>query len=259
MEKLFFFTNDGFNLAATLHLPGEIPEGGAPAVLMCHGLTGNRIEAHCLFVKTSRALAAAGVAALRFDFRGSGESEMSFSDVSILTELSDAHAALNRLRMSAGVDQERLGVLGLSMGGAVTALLVGERPDVKSAALWSAVAHFAERIKENYSLEVKEAVKARGVHDRGGYAFGPVFAADAMKVRPLETIAQSRAPVLVVHGTEDETVPFDEAHAFHAALSARDGCRAELELFEGADHTYTAYDHEQAVIRRTVAWFQETL
>ena len=43
MEELFYFENDGFRLAASLHLPEASVEGGAPAVVIFHGLTGHRI------------------------------------------------------------------------------------------------------------------------------------------------------------------------------------------------------------------------
>src|SRR2546426_5960176 len=53
---------------------------GGPGVVLFHGFTGDRMESHWLFVKCSRALALAGIASLRFDFYGSGESEGEFSE-----------------------------------------------------------------------------------------------------------------------------------------------------------------------------------
>ncbi|HIE24547.1 MAG TPA: alpha/beta fold hydrolase [Anaerolineales bacterium] len=44
-----------------------------PAVLICHGFAGNRVESHFIFVKVARRLANAGFFVLRFDFRGFGE------------------------------------------------------------------------------------------------------------------------------------------------------------------------------------------
>ena len=73
MEQCREFLSAGQRVVATLHLP---PTGPAPGVVMCHGFTGHRIEAHFLFVKAARALCAAGLAVLRFDFR-SGRARVS--------------------------------------------------------------------------------------------------------------------------------------------------------------------------------------
>ena len=59
---------------------------GGPGVVLFHGFTGDRMESHWLFVKCSRALARAGIASLRFDFYGSGESEGEFSEVTLQGE-----------------------------------------------------------------------------------------------------------------------------------------------------------------------------
>jgi len=70
MERLIAFRNQGQRLYGMLHRPEGVAI--APAVVLCHGFTGQRIESHRLFVKMARDLAAHGIAALRFDFRGSG-------------------------------------------------------------------------------------------------------------------------------------------------------------------------------------------
>ena len=72
-EELIHFTNEDLRLYGMLHRPEGA--GPHPAVMILHGFTGQRIEPHRLFVKLARQLVAAGIAALRFDFRGSGESE----------------------------------------------------------------------------------------------------------------------------------------------------------------------------------------
>ena len=115
MQRAHGFANEGQQIAGTLHLPNGV--GPHPGVLLCHGFTGMRLEAHFLFVKMSRALERAGFASLRFDFRGSGESEGEFREMTVETEVSDALKAVDVFCEVPEVDGGRIGVIGLSLGG----------------------------------------------------------------------------------------------------------------------------------------------
>ena len=117
MQKALYFRNKGELVAGTLHLPDN--RRRCPGVLMCHGFTGQKSESHFYLVALSRRLAEAGIASLRFDFRGSGESEGEFEDMTPLEEVSDARAALRQLAGIARVDERRLGIFGWSLGGLV--------------------------------------------------------------------------------------------------------------------------------------------
>ncbi|PYV05908.1 MAG: alpha/beta hydrolase, partial [Acidobacteria bacterium] len=116
---------------------------GGPGVVLFHGFTGDRMESHWLFVKCSRALALAGIASLRFDFYGSGESEGEFSEVTLQGEIADARVAIEFFRRQKGINPERTGLLGLSLGGTIAASVAGPAR-AAALALWSALAHPAE-------------------------------------------------------------------------------------------------------------------
>lgn len=111
-----------------------------PGVVFFHGFTGDRMEAHWIFVKCARALANAGIASLRFDFYGSGESEGEFREVTLEGELADGEEAIKFFRRQKDIDPKRVGLVGLSLGGTVAACLA---PRVKGRALvlWAALAH----------------------------------------------------------------------------------------------------------------------
>jgi alpha/beta superfamily hydrolase len=106
-ERLLWIPSGGKRMAGVLHLPAG--RGRAPAVLMLHGFTGHKVETHRLFVRTARQLAASGLIVLRFDFRGSGDSEGEFEEMTIRGEVEDALNALAFLREQRRVDTIRIG------------------------------------------------------------------------------------------------------------------------------------------------------
>src|SRR5881397_966298 len=119
MELNVQFPNrSGKILRGMVHRPAILKSasGRAPGVVFFHGFTGDRMESHWMFVKCSRALAWAGIASLRFDFYGSGESEGEFSEVTLQGEIADARVAIEFFRRQKGINPERTGLLGLSLG-----------------------------------------------------------------------------------------------------------------------------------------------
>jgi uncharacterized protein len=124
MERLEFANRAGYWLRGMIHHPDRHPDqhaGGPaadppPGVVFFHGFTGDRMESHWLFVKFSRALALAGVASLRFDFFGSGESEGEFQQATLESEIADAEDAVDFMRREGDIGSNRLGLLGLSLG-----------------------------------------------------------------------------------------------------------------------------------------------
>jgi dipeptidyl aminopeptidase/acylaminoacyl peptidase len=239
-----------------LHLPAQAG-GQVPAVLLCHGFTGHRGENHRLFVSTARALAAAGIAALRIDFRGSGDSWGEFSFMSIETEVADAIAGVRFLRADRRIDPARVGILGLSLGGCVAAITSGRLGDLKATALWAAVAHpvqiFTGRLAPS---EVEHAL--RHVVDHNGWPVGPAFSRSVQEADPLKEIAGAGGPVLVVHGSADPVVPPSEGESYAAAL-AQAGIEHRHVVIDGADHTFNRLDWTRQVIAETVAWFTAKL
>lgn len=123
MEQFAQFSVDGQRLYGMLHTPdAEAPAQGWPSVVMVHGFTGNRTDHHRLLTLLSRALASRGIASLRFDCRGSGDSHGDFSEMTVSREVEDVQAAASYIRQQPQIDPERVMLLGYSMGGMVATL-----------------------------------------------------------------------------------------------------------------------------------------
>jgi len=255
MQKPLYFENEGQLVAGTLHLPDG--PGPHPGVIFCHGFTGNKGETHFLFVKASRELEAHGIASLRFDFRGSGESDGEFCDMTALTEISDARRAFHVLAEQPEVDAARLGVVGLSLGGMVAACVAGREPGVKSTVLWAAVADMGLMsklfISENHSL-----LETQGWVDIGGLKLGAGFFRDTAKVDPVAEIAASKSPVFIIHGEADTAVPVSHAEKYFAALRKPTRKVSKL-ILHGSDHTFNRVAWEAEAISATALWLEKTL
>ena len=128
--------NQEQQLNGILHSPTGF-DAPCPAIAFFHGFTGTKVEPHRIFVKTARQLASIGFYVLRFDFRGSGDSAGDFSEMTISGEISDAIKSIDVLTAMQGVDPERIGILGLSMGGCVAACVSGQDARVKSTVMWA--------------------------------------------------------------------------------------------------------------------------
>lgn len=122
-----FVAADGKRLAGTLTLP-EIAAPGAPAVVLITGSgPQNRDEElfeHRPFAVIADFLARNGIASLRYDDRGVGQSEGTFGSADIETFKSDAAEAVAFLRSSGGFG--KVGAIGHSEGGTITLMLASE-------------------------------------------------------------------------------------------------------------------------------------
>jgi hypothetical protein len=118
------FPSDGLTLEGVLHrLAGASPY---PAVAVCHPhpLYGGDMH-NSVVVAICEGLAAEGMAALRFNFRGVGGSEGSFGGG--VEERRDVQAALDYLEGEPAVDGGRIGLAGYSFGALVALSAVDER------------------------------------------------------------------------------------------------------------------------------------
>ncbi len=248
------FEVKGQTIAASLHVPETTP---APGVVMCHGFTGTRTEAHFLFVKAARELCAAGMNVLRFDFRGSGESDGTFAKMTVEGEIADAMAAVEFLCAEPTVDPTRIGLLGLSLGGLVAACAAARSERVRALVLWSAVADLMGvfSAREGWD-ELQAAVERDGYVDHGAFRIGKGFYDDCRRVDPLMELARFDGPALIVHGSEDRTVPPSHDDMYIDALPGTD---KRKHIVEGADHTFSSVAWEREAIGVTREWLAERL
>lgn len=255
MQKSVEIENKGLILRGMLHIPEKV-EGKIPIVCMFHGFTGDKLGSHFMFVRLSRLLASKGIAALRFDFMGSGESDGDFHNMTLTKELDDAKVILNYAKSLDFIDANRLGILGFSMGGAVASMLAGDcKNDIKSLCLWAPAGNMGEIAIEGKSKEDIEKVRKIGFYDLDGYLIGIDFLDDVLNLDVFDKSVPYDKNVLLIHGTMDESVPLSISERY---LEIYERC-AVLHSIDGANHNFTSKAFENEVLDYTIGFFQGEL
>ncbi len=154
------------------------------------------------------------------------------------------------------LDGERVGLLGRSMGGGVTLNALVVRPDLVDAA--TVYASVSSRTIDNFNRWIRDDPGRSGVSryvlDRWGE---PDESPDFWRgVSPRTFFGRITEPVLMHHGTADESCPLRWSRETHAALEGA-GVRSRLLVYPGEPHAFVA-DWELS-IRRTVRFFDRTL
>jgi alpha-beta hydrolase superfamily lysophospholipase len=241
-HDLTFTTADGLRLAAWF-VPAPEARG---VVILCHGYGISRDQ----MLPFLPCLHKAGFSCFLFDFRASGQSEGRTATAG-KTEVRDLEAAVEYLGSQPDTAALPLGVLGLSMGGAVAILAAAHDTDIAGVVSDCAYA----------DLEKESQQWLRGWFGPLAPIFVPtvlwlgkhLFGLDLKGVAPIEHVgAIAPRPILFIHGTADRlTRPQDAQELFDAA-----GKPKELWLVEGASHGGSYHAQPEEYERRVVDLFR---
>lgn len=255
MQKSVEIQSRGLTLRGMLHIPEGIM-GKVPIVCIFHGFTGDKMESHFIFVKLSRMLEAKGIASVRFDFAGSGESDGDFIDMTMSHELEEALDILDYAKTLDFVDTNKIGILGLSMGGAIASMLAGIRKeDVHSLCLWAPAGNMGELVTRGHSEEQIDVLRKSGYWDLGGLLLGAGFLEDVLSLDIYAKAAAYDKNVLLLHGDKDQSVPISTSEKYLETYETH----AVLHAIEGSDHTFKKKEWEEEVLDYTLGFFEGEL
>jgi putative redox protein len=243
-ERFDFPGGAGHRLAARLDLPDEAPRAQA---LFAHCFTCGK-DGHAAS-RLSAALAAEGVATLRFDFTGLGGSDGDFSNTDFTSNVGDLVAAANHLR-AAGWPPAIL--IGHSLGGAAVLAAAARIPEARAVATIGAPFEVAH-VLDQFAAHVPE-LEARGeakVHLAGRpFTIRRDFVEDARSHDQVPHIAALGRALLVMHAPLDQVVGIANARAiFDAAKHPK-----SFVALEGADHLLSRREDATYAARVLAAW-----
>ena len=248
-ERVDFANKRGERLAARLELPGGVPQAYA-------------IFAHCftcskdfpVVTHISRALTAHGVAVLRFDFTGLGNSEGDFANTNFSSNVEDLLCAADYLR-DIGPGAQLL--LGHSLGGA--AVLAAAADIAESRAIVTIAAPSSTQHLETLLADQLHGIEAAGevqVHIGGrGFAIRQQLLDDIRALTLAHKVEALAKPLLVFHSPQDETVPIEHAYELFALAQHPKGFIS----LDRADHVLSDREDAKYVTDLIAAWSQRYL
>lgn len=249
------FENGGERLFGVLHRPLSIQT--PPLVIAFHGFASSKIGTRRSHVLLAEALAQSGVAMLRFDFRGAGDSEGSLEESTVESFLSDAECVYRSMREQGW---ERVGFYGSSFGGSI-ALLAAKSCPIGSLALWAPVATgelwFRDFIHQHPELTglppktILSTYRGARIHPLFQEQFGRMRADEAL-------LALSAVPLLHLQGEKDQVLSLDHQRLFQRA---RQGATAPSRFltYPDVDHALGAAKELPKILQEITHWFKETL
>jgi putative redox protein len=248
-ERFQFLGSEGQQLAAALDLPEGEPTAYA---LFAHCFTcGKDVLAAS---RIARALAAKGIALLRFDFTGLGSSEGDFANTTFSSNVADLVRAANHLRETRAAPAI---LIGHSLGGAAMLAAAAQIPDAKAVVTIAAPsdpAHvtglFADRlhdIRTHGQVEVSLAGRP--------FQIKREFLDDIAEHNLLAHVTKLHKALLIMHAPTDDTVGIDNAtKIFIAAKHPK-----SFVSLAGADHLLTNRRDTSYVADVIAAWAERYL
>lgn len=259
-REVVVFENNSQKIFGVLHMPLNQSKP-VPAVLICHGLAGHKTGKYRLYVTLAKMLASMGIAALRVDFRGSGDSEGEFHEMTVTSTVSDAVTAINWMANNPRLDAARIGIFGRSFGGSVAVMAAAETHKIRSVALWAPVFNAKPWLNLWESLQAgtldektrKEAMTINGLMPSLHF-YKEFF--DMNLENDLEKLGI--VPTLHIHGEKDELILID--HADHY-VRHREKANAKTKFIRlpNADHDFSLAEDQTEALFITTRWFADTL
>lgn len=191
-------------------------------VIMCHGLFGSMYSPK--YVELSQELERRGLSSLRFN-----------QEATLTQRIENLERMVSFAR---SLGYGRIGLMGSSLGGCVALLFSSLRGGVQALATWATPCRLEGLLHDTLGGEGLEEL-----------------AKDASRYHLLESVRRVRAPLLLLHGTEDELVPPSHSQElFEEAPGPK-----VLVWVEGADHRFTHEGRRRVAVEITAEWLERRL
>lgn len=247
-----------------------------PVVVFCHGYKGFKDWGAWHLV--AQTFAEAGFFFLKFNFSHNGgtvEQPIDFPDLEAFSkntytkELDDVDRVLKELKIyTQETNPAQVNIIGHSRGGGLALLAAEIHDNIVKSATWASVSDFAMRFYEG--TEAFEQWKKSGItyveNARTNqqlphkFSFYEDFDANREAYTIKRAVSNTHKPLLIVHGSEDTTVPQHEAESIKKWAP-----QAKLHVIEGADHVFqtkhpwkakTLPNEMKEAVKETITFFK---
>ncbi len=245
-HKLFFDNGNGIVLSGIMNKP---PETADKVIILAHGYGSHKNRPK--YLRFAEEFEKRNIATFRFDFSGRGDSEGNFEDITISEGSNDVLKAIGLLKSK---DFSRIGLIGVSFGGISSAIASSKTDDLKVLVLVCPVSDYVKKHILKFSEEGIKNWKETGYAQVEGKPLRYRFFEDAKNNIVYDVADRINAPTLIIHGTEDEMVPYEQSVKTSRIIK---NCR--LESIEGCDHGFSEKKHFEKMIRLAVDFVVENI
>jgi len=245
ITKVTFKNNTGYELSARLELP--IDQHPVAYALFAHCFTCSK---NIRAVRSiSQCLTKGGIAVLRFDFAGLGDSEGDFSDTNFTSNVADLTAASSYLADNLIAPTI---LIGHSLGGAAVLAAASEIPSVKAVVTIGAPAEPAhvQHLVQSASEEIEANGQARVHIGQQSFNIKKQFLEDIQQTRLRDKINRLGKALLILHAPQDRIVSIENAEKIYVAARHP---KSFISL-DGADHLLTRKEDGHYVGEVIASW-----
>ncbi len=264
-DHTLFIPNGDHDIPARVEKPAAAsPQNPVPAVVMLHGTGTQKDEVAGSYKRLAKMLAREGIASIRIDFLGHGESTGQEKDFNFSNARADILKASEYLRGMDWAAGERIGLIGWSQGGLHAYLAAANEPGYKSVVTWAS--------GTGWPLSLLIPQEARAEAEANGYArivekewaghvryMGLQWMKDIESVNFREELGKMEAPLLAIVGTED----FMTVEDIEQTVMACKNPDSRMYVIQGGDHTFKTITRDTRVFYQaadaTIKWLKETL
>ncbi len=257
---LTFRATDGIILSGTLTLPRG--KGPFPAFVLVAGSGPYDRSGGGIFTVIADRLAENGAATFRYDKRGVGESGGDYNLATLDTLVLDADSAVEFLACQKEIDPKRLGIIGHSEGALIAARVALDNTNIRGAILMASpsVKMFPDMAMEqakyfdNFSRWDRQAAQNMQKHiesmkyllDTGRMWYHykgeriplSVLSSFYTMPDPKTVLRRIRQPVLLLHGSDDLTVPVRHSKVLYAEMKQLDKLHGQMKIYENTGHFF---------------------
>ena len=192
---------------------------------------------------------ARGAIVLRVNYRGSAGYGEKFRQLNVrnlgVGDAWDVESGVDHLIAKGWVDAGRVGVMGWSQGGYISAFLTTHSTKFAAVSVGAGISNWATYY---YNTDITPfTIQYLGADP----------AADPeiyRKTSPMTTVLQAKTPTLIQHGELDKRVPIANGYELRQGLEDR-GVPVEMIVYKGFGHGITKPKEMRAVMEHNLAWF----
>ncbi len=223
--------------------------GKVPLVIICHGFSGNCRRP--FMNDLSESIVAQGMATLRFDFNGHGQSDGEFKNMTVRNEIDDLKDVISWAEKQPWVKD--ISLVGHSQGGVVVSMVSGELGDkvIKAEVLLAAAAVLRDDALRGNTMGAlynpwdlkSDYVELPHSPEAGALLLGKDYIETAIRLPIYETAANYNGPALIVQGTHDQIVPYTYAERYNEKIK-----NSELKLIPDENHVFSETQKETSIL-----------